>query len=60
MELKERVKSFMDDTGATATAFSKRVGISTCYYYKWMKNEVEFSDTIKNRIISFLNEVYAK
>ena len=60
MDIKEKVKSFLNDTGATVTAFCKRIDISTTYYYKWMNNSVEFSNEIVNRIITFLNEFYAK
>lgn len=60
MDLKERVKSFLNDTGATVTAFCKRIEISPTYYYKWMNNDVEFSNQVVNRIEKFLNEVYAK
>jgi len=60
MELKKRVKSFLDDTGATVIAFCKRINISNTYYYRWINGEVEFSEDICNRIETFLNEVYAK
>lgn len=60
MDLRERVKSFLVDTGSTVTAFCKRIGISPTYYYKWMNNNVEFSDQLIIRIKNFLNEVYAK
>lgn len=60
MDLKERVKSFLNDTGATVTAFCKRIEISPTYYYKWINNDVEFSNQVVNRIEKFLNEVYAK
>lgn len=60
MDLKEKVKSFLNDTGATVTAFCKRIEISPTYYYKWMNNDVEFSNQVVNRIEKFLNEVYAK
>lgn len=60
MDLKEKVKSFLNDTGATVTAFCKRIEISPTYYYKWINNDVEFSNQVANRIEKFLNEVYAK
>lgn len=60
MDLKEKVKSFLNDTGATVTAFCKRIEISPTYYYKWINNDVEFSNQVVNRIEKFLNEVYAK
>lgn len=60
MELKERVRHFLKDTGATVTSFCKKVQISPPYYYQWMKNEVEFSESIIHRIKSFLDDVYAK
>ncbi len=60
MELKKRVKSFLEDTGATVIAFCKRINISNTYYYRWINGEVEFSEDICNRIETFLNEVYAK
>ena len=60
MELREKVKSFLRDTGGTVTAFCKKIDISTTYYYKWMKKEVEFSDRLINLIEEFLNNVYAK
>jgi len=60
LDIKEKVKSFLNDTGATVTAFCKRIDISTTYYYKWMNGNVEFSNEIINRITTFLNEFYAK
>lgn len=60
MGLREKVKSFLRDTGGTVTAFCKKMEISPTYYYKWMKKEVEFSDRLNNRIAEFLQEVYAK
>lgn len=60
MDLREKVKSFLNDTGATVTNFCKRVDISPTYYYKWIKNDIEFSDQLMNRIATYLNEVYAK
>lgn len=60
MELRKRVKSFLDDTGATVIAFCKKINISNTYYYRWIHGEVEFSKDICDRIETFLNEVYAK
>ena len=60
LDLRERVKSFIIDTGATVTSFCKKMEISPTYYYKWMNNNVEFSDQLIIRIKNFLNEVYAK
>lgn len=60
LDLKERVKSFLADTGSTVTAFCKRIEISPTYYYKWMNNNVEFSGQLISRIKNFLNEVYTK
>ncbi len=60
MDIRERVKSFINDTGATVTAFCKKIEISPTYYYKWINHHVEFSDQLISRINSFLNEVYAK
>lgn len=60
MDLREKVKSFLSDTGSTVTAFCKKMDISTTYYYKWIKNNVEFSERLNNRIAEFLKEVYAK
>lgn len=60
MDLKKRAKSFLEDTGATVTAFCKKIEVSPTYYYKWMKNKVEFSEKLTNRITEYLNEVYAK
>lgn len=60
MELREKVKAFLNDTGATVTSFCKKIGISNTYYYKWINNKVEFSDQLVSRIKTFLNEVYTK
>lgn len=60
MELKKRVKSFLEDTGATIMAFCKRTNISCPYYYRWIHGEIEFSKDICDRIEAYLNEVYAK
>ncbi len=60
LDLRKRVKSFIHDTGATVTAFCKKIEISPTYYYKWINNNVEFSDQLISRINNFLNEVYAK
>lgn len=50
MELKKRVKSFLDDTGATVMTFCKKINISNSYYYRWVHGEVEFSKDICDRI----------
>ena len=60
VDLKKKVKYFLNDTGDTVTAFCKRIEISPTYYYKWINNNVEFSDQLISRINNFLNEVYAK
>ena len=60
LELREKVKSFLNDTGATVTSFCKKIEISPTYYYKWINNNVEFSDQLISRINNFLNEVYTK
>jgi len=60
MELKTRVKMFLEDTGAKLSIFCRKVDISTTYYYNWMKGKVEFSDAIIQRITEYLDEVYAK
>ena len=59
-KLKERVKSFMFDTGAKLTIFCRKVEISTAYYYSWMRGEVEFSKGIIDRIEAYLDSVYVK
>lgn len=33
MDLREKVKSYLHDTGCTVTNFCKKIGISTVYYY---------------------------
>lgn len=60
MELKKRVKSFLEDTGATVMAFCKKINISNSYYYRWINGEIEFSKDICDRINTFLNEIYTK
>ncbi|TGY86928.1 hypothetical protein E5329_27715 [Petralouisia muris] len=60
MELKERVKMFMSDTGAKLSVFIRKVQISHTYYYAWMRGEVELSENMSNRITAYLDEVYAK
>lgn len=58
--MRERVKQFLNDTGATVNAFCKHVNISQSWYYRWMHEEIDFSEDIYNRITEYLNEVYAK
>lgn len=60
MDLRKKVKAFLEDTGARITTFCKKINISPQYYYQWINNEVEFSGEVTNRIITYLNEVYAK
>lgn len=60
MELKKRVKMFLEDTGATLSSFCRRMKISNTYYYMWMRGDIEFSDEIVNRITSYLDEIYKK
>lgn len=60
MELKERVKMFMNDTGAKLSVFIRKVQISHTYYYSWMRGEVDLSENMSNRITAYLDEVYAK
>lgn len=60
MELKERVKMFMNGTGAKLSVFIRKVQISHTYYYAWMRNEVEPSEEMCSRIKAYLDEVYAK
>ena len=59
-KLKERVKSFMSDTGAKLTIFCRKVDISPTYYYAWMRGEVDFSKGIIDRIEAYLDSVYTK
>ena len=59
MDLKERVKMFMEDTGAKLSVFSK-VQISDTYYYAWMHDKIEPSDEMCERIQAYLDEVYKK
>ena len=60
MDLKERVKSFMSDTGAKLSVFCRKVQMSSTYYYAWMRNEVELSENMNERIKAYLDEVSAK
>lgn len=60
MDLKERVKMFMYDTGAKLSVFSKKVQISDTYYYAWMHDKIEPSDEMCERIQAYLDEVYKK
>lgn len=60
MELRNRVKNFLEDTGATIMAFCKRINISHTYFYKWIRGQLEFSDNVKERIVKYLDEVYKK
>ena len=60
LTLRERVKSFRDDTGAKLSTFCRKTNISPTYYYAWMRGEVDFSDAIIERITAYLDEVYAK
>lgn len=60
MDLKERVKSFMIDTGAKLSVFCRKVQMSTTYYYTWMRGEIEPSEEMCGRIKAYLDEVYAK
>ena len=60
MDLKQRVKMFMEDTGAKLSVFSRKVQMSVTYYYAWMRNEVEPSEEMCGRINAYLDEVYKK
>lgn len=60
MELRNRVRNFLEDTGAPITAFCKRINISHTYFYKWINEQLDFSSNIKERIIKYLDEVYKK
>lgn len=61
MDLKERVKMFMSDTGGKLSVFCRKVQISTTYYYTWMRGEIEQpSEEMCGRIKAYLDEVYAK
>lgn len=44
MDLRQRVKSFINDTGATVTAFCKKIEISPTYYLNSAKNYNEAND----------------
>ncbi|MCM1253242.1 MAG: hypothetical protein NC321_10505 [Clostridium sp.] len=60
MDLKERVKMFMNDTGAKLSVFCRKVQISSTYYYAWMRGEIEPSESMSDRIRVYLDEVYKK
>ncbi len=60
MDLKERVKMFMSDTGAKLSVFCRKVQISSTYYYAWMRGEIEPSESMGERIRTYLDEVYKK
>lgn len=60
MDLKERVKMFMEDTGAKLSVFCRKTKISDTYYYAWMHDKIEPSEEMRGRIKAYLDEVYAK
>lgn len=60
MDLRKRVKAFINDVGATVTNFCKKTGISHSYYYQWMSGDAELSEGLSQNIEKYLNEVYAK
>lgn len=60
MTLKGKINLFLEDTGAPVTAFCRKVGISPTYYYKFMNDEIELSDKLTKRIVTYLKDVYAR
>lgn len=60
METRERVERFFVDTGAKKSQFCKRIGMSTCYLYRYLKEGYNISDELTNRINAYLDEVYTK
>ena len=60
MELKQRVRNFLEDCGATKVNFCRKVGMSTTYYREWQLGERDISKTIKDRITAYRDEVYKK
>lgn len=60
MNLKERTKAFLKDTGATVTAFCRKNDISPSWYYRWINEEHDLSENIKQRITTYLDSIYKK
>lgn len=60
MDLRCRVNMFLDDTGATVSAFCKHINIHPSWYYRWINNQIEFSDELIGRVTAYLDAIYKK
>ena len=54
MNLKNRVKKFLDELGLPLTRFAQKTGLTVFSYYKWFNGELKFSDETEQRIDNFL------
>lgn len=52
--LKERINTFLEELGVTATAFCKRVGISYSAYQNWKRDTQKISMNTKEKISNYL------
>lgn len=60
MNLRERTRSFMNDTGVKATAFCGKIGISTTWLYLWLDGKYELSERHAEKVTAYLDAVYVK
>lgn len=56
MELKKRCKKFIDELGVKTAKFADNVGIGRSTYYKWLKDDIEISPNIENKIDAYLKK----
>ena len=56
MELKERTKVFIQETGVPLSKFAERVGLSRPYVYKWLTTAMPISTKAMERIDCFLKQ----
>ena len=56
MDLITRSQNMIDELGVSITAFCRKVGISTSYFYACKKGTLNFSKEVEERINDYLTK----
>ncbi len=54
--LKDRVMSYLDESGCPRAELCRRLDISYHHLYKWLHGERRLSDELENRIKDYLEQ----
>lgn len=55
MNLRERVSRYLEETGATKSALSRKVDVNMTTLWKWLDNRIDISEAIQQRLDEFIS-----